>query len=205
MLINKDTKIYCSFSSKPGNNGCNFFNSKFAEKKINAIYKSFYSNNIEDSVSAVKVLDIKGFAVSMPFKIEILKLVNNITPEAKIIGAANTITNSDNILTAYNTDWMGVYKFLSNITITNNFITILGTGGFSKAVQYAFKKLNINYNIIKRNEWKLVPTIKNTIFNCTPVEVKSKYHLIDGRPFTMQGKQIANFIAQEQLKIYLNE
>ena len=47
-MINKDTKIYGSFSNNPGNNGCKFFNKKFQENNINAIYKSFYSNNIND-------------------------------------------------------------------------------------------------------------------------------------------------------------
>ena len=45
-MINKETKIYCSFSSNPGNNGCIFFNSEFKELNMNAIYKSFYSDII---------------------------------------------------------------------------------------------------------------------------------------------------------------
>ena len=68
-MINKDTKIYGSFSNNPGNNGCKFFNSKFKEDNINAIYKSFYSSNIRDSINAVKILGIKGCAISMPFKV----------------------------------------------------------------------------------------------------------------------------------------
>ena len=79
MLINKDTKIYCSFSSNPGNNGCEFFNNKFQDQNINAIYKSFYSDNIEDSIKAVKTLDIKGFAISMPFKVEVLNYVDELS------------------------------------------------------------------------------------------------------------------------------
>ena len=47
-MINKDTEIYCSFSSNPGNNGCVFFNKVFKKKNIDAIYKSFYSNDIND-------------------------------------------------------------------------------------------------------------------------------------------------------------
>ena len=74
-MINKNTEIYCSFSSNPGNNGCVFFNEAFKKKNINAIYKSFYSNDIYESIKAVKSLGIKGFAVSMPFKINI-KLIS---------------------------------------------------------------------------------------------------------------------------------
>lgn len=203
-MINKDTKIYGSFSNNPGNNGCKFFNSKFKEDNINAIYKSFYSSNIRDSINAVKILGIKGCAISMPFKVKVLKYVDIITPEATAIGAANTIINHNNILTAYNTDWLGVYKFLSSASYLENNITILGNGGFSKAVQYACNRLNITFNIIKRNNWGLVPTLKGIIFNCTPVEVTTQGYLIDGRPNTDTGLTLANLQALEQYKIYTN-
>ena len=109
--INKDTKIYCSFSNNPGNNGCKFFNKLFKKNNINAIYKSFYSDDIKKSIEAVKSLNISGFAVSMPFKTEILNLVDYISDEAFEIGAANTIINHNNKLRAYNTDWIGIYNY----------------------------------------------------------------------------------------------
>ena len=99
--INKDTKIYGSFSSKPGNNGCIFFNNKFQENGINAIYKSFYSDNIRNSVIAAKTLDFAGFAVSMPFKVEVLNHVNEVDFAAKVIGAANTIVNSNGFINTH--------------------------------------------------------------------------------------------------------
>jgi len=203
-MINKDTKIYGSFSNNPGNNGCKFFNSKFRENNINAIYKSFYSNNIKDSINAVKTLGIRGCAISMPFKTEVLKYVDIITPEVITIGAANTIINDNNTLTAYNTDWLGVYKFLSSAPHLENNITILGNGGFSKAVQYACNKLNIIFNIVERNNWDLVPTLKDITFNCTPIEVTTEGYVIDGRPNTDTGSTLANLQALEQYKIYTN-
>ena len=53
-MINKETEIYCSFSSNPGNNGCIFFNSEFKELNMNAIYKSFYSDDIKKSIKILK-------------------------------------------------------------------------------------------------------------------------------------------------------
>ena len=151
MLINKDTSIYCSFSQTPGNNGCKFFNSKFKENNINAIYKSFYSDNIEDSINAVKTLEIKGCAVSMPFKTEVLKYIDEKTSEVESIGAANTIINQNGYLKAYNTDWVGVYNYLLK-NLPNGLgkatLYILGNGGFSKATQYACDKLNFKYKLI---------------------------------------------------------
>ena len=200
MLIDKNTQIYCSFSSNPGNNGCKFFNNSFQSQNINAIYKSFYSDNIENSIKAVKSLDIKGFAVSMPFKVEVLNYVDELSKEVKHIGAANTITNNNGYLRAYNTDWVGVYNYLNTLSIP--FLTILGNGGFSKAVQYACNLLNIDFDIIERDQWNLVPQLEGIIFNCTPVEVYTKGKLIDGRPSTLSGKSIASLQANEQFKIY---
>ena len=204
MLIDKNTNIYCSFSFNPGNNGCEFFNHKFKENNINAIYKSFYSNDIEKSVEAVKTLNIKGFAVSMPFKSKIISYVDEISPEVKDIGAANTVTNTNGYLKAYNTDWLGVYKFFQKNKFDKDLV-ILGNGGFSKASQYAFNQLGISYKIIKRDSWYLAPQQEGIIFNCTPVDVFPKGHLIDGRPTTTTGKEIAKLQALEQYKIYINE
>ena len=110
-MINKETEIYCSFSSNPGNNGCIFFNSEFKELNMNAIYKSFYSDDIEKSIEAVKSLDIKGFALSMPFKIEALDYVDEVEDSARKIGSINTVVNKDGYLKGYNTDWVGVKKY----------------------------------------------------------------------------------------------
>ena len=51
-MINKDTKLYGSFSDKPGNNGCMFFNKGFKKHKIDAIYKSFYSTDIKKTIGS---------------------------------------------------------------------------------------------------------------------------------------------------------
>ena len=200
--INKDTKIYCSFSSNPGNNGCLFFNNKFQENNINAIYKSFYSDDIKKSIEAVKILDIKGFAVSMPFKVEILKYVDEVDIAVREIGAANTITNNNGYLKAYNTDWLGIKNyFLESI----DFLNILGNGGFSRAAQYFCETQNIPYNIITRKNWDKIYNLEGYIFNATPIDIIAKGNLIDGRPNTDQGKIISKLQAEEQYKIYIND
>jgi shikimate 5-dehydrogenase len=203
-IINKDTKIYGSFSSNPGNNGCIYFNSRFESEGINAIYKSFYSDDIKKSVVAAKVLNFSGFAVSMPFKEKVLELVNTVDPAVKIIGAANTIINKNGFLKAYNTDWIGVYNYLSLLTKPEQ-LYILGNGGFGKAVEYACIQLNIPCRFILRAEWDRVPYLEGAVFNATPVDVEVRGTLIDGRPFVEgQGRVIADLQAEEQYKLYIN-
>ena len=55
MRINKDTKVYGSFAKKAGNTGCKSFNSAFYYYQINAIYKSFSVENIEQAVMAAPI------------------------------------------------------------------------------------------------------------------------------------------------------
>lgn len=201
-VINKDTKLFGSFSTNPGNNGCKYFNELFEKNNIDAIYKSFYCNDIEAAVFSAKTLNFSGFAISMPFKSAVLDYVDEVDQAAKEIGAANTIVIRDGKLIAYNTDWLGVSNYLLD---PPKFITILGNGGFSKAVQYACFKLDINFKVITRENWNLVEHVNGTVFNATPVEVSVKGNLIDGRPFTVTGKKIAALQAYEQYKLYLNE
>lgn len=201
--INKDTKIYGSFSSNPGNNGCIFFNSKFQKNNINAIYKSFYSDNIEETIQATKHLRFSGFALSMPLKVKILDFLDEYDLPVIEIGACNTVLIKNNKLYGYNTDWVGVYNYLINYDF--KFITILGNGGFAKAVNYACSKLNIQTEIITRKNWEKLSTLKGIIFNATPIDIITNEYLIDGRPFTESGKEIARLQAEEQYKIYIDE
>ncbi len=199
-MINKDTLIFGSFSSNPGNNGCVYFNNKFKDNDINAIYKSFYSEDIETSLISAISLGFSGFAVSMPFKFEIIKYVDHVDKAVKEIGAANTILIKSNKTYAYNTDWIAAKQYIEKLGISE--IMILGNGGFSKAIQYACKQLNIKYKIITRENWELINKEQELyIFNATPADVDNK-NLIDGRPHTKTGKEIATMQAEKQYDIY---
>ncbi len=200
-MINKETKIYCSFSSNPGNNGCIFFNSEFKELNMNAIYKSFYSDDIKKSIEAVKSLGIKGFALSMPFKIEALDYVDEVEDSARKIGSINTVVNKDGYLKGYNTDWVGVKKYFEVRRFDSIFI--IGNGGFSKAIQYTCNVMDIRFEVITRENWNIIEELEDKIiFNATPVDVKTDNFLIDGRPYTDTGREIALYQAKEQFKIY---
>jgi shikimate dehydrogenase len=200
-MINKETKIYCSFSSNPGNNGCIFFNSEFKERNMNAIYKSFYSDDIKKSIEAVKSLGIKGFALSMPFKIEALDYVDEVEDSARKIGSINTVVNKDGYLKGYNTDWVGVKKYFEVRRFDSIFI--IGNGGFSKAIQYTCNVMDIRFEVITRENWNIIEELEDKIiFNATPVDVKTDNFLIDGRPYTDTGREIALYQAKEQFKIY---
>lgn len=202
VTINKDTKLYGSFSDNPGNNGCLFFNSKFEEYNINAIYKSFYSTDIDKTISSVKHLNFSGFALSMPLKEKVYDFLDEFDEPVTRIGACNTVINKNGTLYGYNTDWVGVYNYFNGKGLKH--VNIIGFGGFGKAISYAFSKLDISFSIVTRKDVGGIDDVENQYFiNATPAEIKSdKNIIIDARPFTDEGKVIANLQAKEQFRLY---
>ena len=202
--INKDTEIYCSFAKKAGNTGCQMMNTAFYYYGLNKIYKSFAVGRIKDAVDSVLTLDIKGFAITMPYKIQVLDYVDEMTDEVKDIGAANTVINNDGILKAYNTDYLAAKEVL--IDCVGKHLYILGDGGYSKAVKTAAESLNIDYEFITRTDWNELDDIKDSvIYNCTPVEnikVDESNKFIDCIVTTETGKKLAAIQASHQFKLY---
>ena len=201
-MINKDTKLYGSFSKNPGNNGCLFFNNAFEKYNINAMYKSFYSDDILKTIESVKHLNFSGFALSMPHKVSVIELLDELDTAANNILAVNTVIIRDNRLIGYNTDWIGVYNFFKDKELKH--INIIGTGGFAKAIMYAFSKLNINFSIVNRENIKNIDDVSGEYFvNATPIEIISSKNIIfDLRPHTEDGKMVAYLQSVEQFKLY---
>lgn len=201
-MINKDTQLYGSFSDNPGNNGCIFFNDAFKKHNINALYKSFYSNDIEKTITSIKHLKFSGLALSMPLKMSVYDYLDEYDESVINIGSCNTIIVEDEKLYGYNTDWVGVYKFFENQNLKH--VNIIGTGGFAKSIMYAFSKLNMNFSVVPRESILNIDDVENQHFiNATPIEIISnKNTIIDGRPFTDTGKEIFLHQAKEQFKLY---
>ena len=206
--INKDTEIYCSFAQKAGNTGCQMMNSAFYYHRLNKIYKSFSIDNIGLAVEAVKTLNIKGFAITMPYKKEVLEFVDEMDDNVKEIGAANTVINNNGILKAYNTDWLGALEYLRYYKYTArgwDKFYILGNGGYASAVKAAAKKLDIEFTNITRDNWDTLSNIKNSlIYNCTPVSdlVMDSNVFIDCIVTTNTGRKLATMQASHQFNLY---
>ena len=208
--VNKDTEIYCSFAENAGNTGCQMMNSAFYYYGLNKIYKSFSVDNIEDAVNAVKTLNIKGFAITMPYKKEILEFVDEMDNNVREIGAANTVINNNGILKAYNTDYLAALEYLNyyknkDYKDWNNFY-ILGNGGYASAVKSAASSLGLDWKLITRHVWNMIEDIKDSIiYNCTPVEniqVDASNAFIDCQVHTTTGHKLATMQAAHQFKLY---
>ena len=78
------------------------------EYKIFEVPKGGISNFINE----VKLLRVKGFNVTIPYKQSIMKYLDFISDEAKRIGAVNTVLLKENKLYVYNTDYFGIEVML---------------------------------------------------------------------------------------------
>jgi hypothetical protein len=94
-------------------------------------------------------------------------------------------------------------KFLTSFLTESN-VNIIGNGGFSRAIQYTLKKMNIEYKIYERADVDKIDKQHNEIFiNATPIDIESRRNkIIDLRPHTEHGKIVAKFQAIDQFKLY---
>ena len=206
-MINKDTKLFGSFAETAGSKGCKYFNAAFQFCDVNAIYKSFSVNSIEAAVAAANTLNMSGFAVTMPFKTEVIQYLDFVTDDVKEIGACNTVIRHADGLKGYNTDANAAFQKLRPYLVTHSDITILGNGGYSKAVQHACKKLGMNVTLITRQNWdRIVYLTDELVFNCTPVKFMGvQFHgctFIDCDVESTTGKQLGMLQAAEQFYLY---
>lgn len=207
-LINKDTKIYCSFSKNAGNKGCQFFNAAFYKYNINAIYKSFSVDNINDALNSAKILRFNGCAIAMPFKKTAFELVDCKDISASNSESVNTILfdYESNKLTGYNTDYYATGKILESKIDKYNTIYILGNGGLACSVKAKSKEMGFNIINITRNNWSDINILKNSlIFNCTPVsninfDITNDY--IDCIIGTQTGDLFHQYQSRKQFEIY---
>ncbi len=112
-------------------------NAAFRHLKINAVYVAFPVTDLAPAVAGLRGLGIGGVSVTIPFKEEIIPLLDDLDPQAAKIGAVNTVVNRDARLTGYNTDWIGAMTALTaKINLKGRHVLILGAGGASRAIAF---------------------------------------------------------------------
>ena len=139
MNINSTTKTICLLGHPIKHSFSPTIHNYLFEKYLNNnIYVCFdvKEDNLESCVYGIKALDIKGCNVTIPHKVNIIKYIDSIDNNAKLIGAVNTINNKGGILKGYNTDGIGFVKSIldKNYEIKNKKVMIIGAGGACRSI-----------------------------------------------------------------------
>lgn len=162
----------------------NYFNEKFKNEGINAQYLNFELPSI-DSLPVVLASnpDLKGLNVTIPYKEKVIGYLDDISPEARAIGAVNVIRierkNGRPYLKGFNSDVIGFTRSIEPmLEACHKKALILGTGGASKAIQHGLKSLGLETRFVSRSERPGALQYKNltandlkeynVIVNCTP-------------------------------------
>ena len=114
-------------------------NEAFAKMGFDYAYLAFEvdNDNLEDAVTGLRALKLRGSNVSMPNKTVVHKYLDKLSPAAELTGAVNTIVNDNGVLTGHITDGTGFMAAIkdNNIDAIGKKITIVGAGGAATAIQ----------------------------------------------------------------------
>lgn len=129
-----------SLAARPSNIGTRFHNYLYDQLGLDFLYKACTTTDIAAAVGGVRALGIRGCSVSMPFKQDVLALVDHVEESARAITAVNTIVNDDGVLTASNTDYIAVQRLIDSYGLDpGQRVLIRGSGGMASAVATAFR------------------------------------------------------------------
>jgi shikimate dehydrogenase len=168
-----------------------YFLEKFTREHLSdCIYDNYQFDDLKDVRGfLLNQPDLVGLNVTSPFKVEIMKYMDDNDPVANSIGAINCIKirriGTDIKLTGFNTDAQAFLESLKPLPGKDHKkALVLGTGGAARAVCHALKELNIGYTLISRNEKPGILTYSaltsqiiadyNMIINATPVACASR-------------------------------
>lgn len=210
-LVGKD--IAYSFSRS-------YFAEKFQKEDISdCTYENFDLESIEDIQTILNSENLSGLNVTIPYKEAIIPYVDQLSEDAKIIGAVNTVRIlADGTTEGHNTDAHGFRAAL--LRQWNNHADkalILGTGGASKAVRYVLEQMNIEPLFVSRNpragqisyeqvDASLMKSHK-LIINCTPIGTHPKIDQAPQIPYDLinSGHFLFDLIYNPEETLFLAE
>jgi shikimate dehydrogenase len=133
------TKTYCiigdpiQHSLSPG-----MQNAAFAALGLNCTYIAFRvpAGELKESIESLRSINISGFNVTVPHKVEVIKYLDELDASAKKAAAVNTVNNIEGIFKGYNTDIDGFIEPLRRRKVDFNgmHVLLLGAGGAARAV-----------------------------------------------------------------------
>ena len=145
------------------------FNKLFKHYGLNSMYLNFLVEDIDEFTRYFQGL-LSGFSITMPYKQELLYILNDITPEAKQIGAINTIVKDKGKITGHNTDMTGIINpLLEKTPIKDKAVTLLGAGGAARAAAVGIIEKGGKLTILNRTVSKAEDLAKDLGCNFGPI------------------------------------
>lgn len=144
-------------------------NAAFANEDEDAVMIPFPAKTAKEAFAFMKAMGMRGMAVTIPHKFEIMPLLDKIDNFAKKVGAVNTVVCENGKYVGYNTDVEGFADALSAFagTLSGKSAALLGDGGAAQAVKVALKTLGVKFKVFHRAK---PPQGYDILVNATPVD-----------------------------------
>lgn len=162
-----------------------FFTDKFENEDIDAEYLNFDISTIDEVIDVIASNPtLAGFNVTIPYKEKIMPYLDEVSKEAREVGAVNVVKvereGTSIILKGFNSDIIGFRESISPLLHSHHKkALILGTGGASKAVRYVLGQKGLETVLVSRYTRPGTVSYKDldadavreyeVIVNCTPV------------------------------------
>ena len=129
-------------------------NAAFTRMGLDCVYVPFQvkEEELDRAIDGMRALNIRGLNVTIPHKVAVIPLLDELDPLAEKIGAVNTISNDDGVLKGYNTDASGFLQALleRGIEPEEKKVVMLGAGGASRAVSFSLVERGAHLVILNR-------------------------------------------------------
>ena len=111
-------------------------NRAFEATNTNGVYLAWEveGTDLAETVANIRRYQMFGINLSMPYKEQVIPYLDQLSEEARLIGAVNTVVNREGTLIGYNTDGKGFFKSLPSFKISRKKLVLLGAGGAAKAI-----------------------------------------------------------------------
>ena len=123
-------------------------NAAFGFLRLDCTYIAYRipKGELVQGVGALKKIQIAGFNVTIPHKIDMIKLLNDADENCKTIGATNTVVNENGFLKGYNTDMGGFLDPIKkrSIECKDCNVLLVGAGGAARAIVVGFSKMKVH-------------------------------------------------------------
>ena len=144
------------------------FNHYFSSLNQDICYGLFTvtPNKLHHFLNEICVSDIIGLNVTIPYKERVIPHLDELSWDARNIGAVNVIWNSGSRLEGFNTDYLGFLRTLKKYEAYElENAVVLGAGGAAKSIIYALSKMNLkNIIFFSRDKKKIIRILKNFPF-----------------------------------------
>jgi shikimate dehydrogenase len=144
------------------------FNHYFASLNLDICYESLSvtPKKLHQFFKEIHVSDIIGLNVTIPYKERVIPYLDELSWDARNIGAVNVIWNSGRRLEGFNTDYLGFLRTLKEYEAYElENAVVLGAGGAARSIIYALSKMNFkNIIFFSRDKKKIIRVLKNFPF-----------------------------------------